>query len=68
MKVKRVGYVAVRTPDVEATTSFFSDVLESGGRSRRAAEAFDNPDHRDFGWFFVRMPDGRVCAIEQVPD
>lgn len=132
MRVKRIGYVGVRTPEVEATTSFFRDVLGLEGAGdydgmtftrlpthRRdlvevyppdwadtrmipsgvdsmigfvvddleaalaavhaagleqigdvvwAAEAFDNPDFRDFGWFFVRAPDGRVYAIEQVPD
>ena len=33
-----------------------------------AAEAFDEPGLGDFAWFFVRAPDGRVYAIEQVPD
>ena len=33
-----------------------------------AAEAFGDPTLGEFGWFFVRAPDGRVFAIEQVPD
>jgi hypothetical protein len=33
-----------------------------------AAEAFGDPRHEGFGWFFVRAPDGRVYVIEQVPD
>jgi len=33
-----------------------------------AAEAFGEPGLGDFAWFFVRAPDGRVYAIEQVPD
>lgn len=33
-----------------------------------AAQAFDDPGFDDFAWFWVRAPDGRVYAIEQVPD
>lgn len=33
-----------------------------------AAEAFDTPDFGEFAWFWVRAPDGRVYAIQQVPD
>jgi hypothetical protein len=33
-----------------------------------AAEAFGDPTLGEFAWFFVRAPDGRVFAIEQVPD
>ena len=33
-----------------------------------AAEAFENPDYGEFAWFWVRAPDGRIYAIEQVPD
>lgn len=132
MKVRRVGYVGVRTDDVAGMTSFFRDVigLEAAGEGetvtfqrlpthRRdlvevyaqehrdarlipddadvviafvgedlreamaevqaaglelvgepvwAAEAFGDPSLGEFAWFFVRAPDGRVFAIEQVPD
>jgi len=33
-----------------------------------AAEAFDDPAYGEFAWFWVRAPDGRVYAIQQVPD
>jgi catechol 2,3-dioxygenase-like lactoylglutathione lyase family enzyme len=132
MQVKRVGYVGLRTQDVEGMTRFFRDVLglEPAGEDetvtfqrlpthRRdlvevyaqehreirmipddadfviafvvddireamaelqaaglelvnepvwAAEAFDEPGLADFAWFWVRAPDGRVYAIEQIPD
>ncbi|HKI24196.1 MAG TPA: hypothetical protein VKA24_12345 [Gaiellaceae bacterium] len=32
-----------------------------------AAEAFGDPT-LECAWFFVRAPDGRVFAIEQIPD
>ena len=132
MRVRRIGYVGMRTDDVDAMTSFFRDVigLEAAGegdtvtfqrlpthrrdllevyaRGHRdarlipddadiviafvvddieeamaevqaagleivgepvwAAEAFGDPTLGEFAWFFVRAPDGRVFAIEQVPD
>ena len=132
MRVKRIGYVGLRTDDVDSMTSFFRDVigLEAAGEGetvtfqrlpthRRdllevyaqehrdarlipddtdvviafvvddmreamaevqaagldlvgdpvwAAEAFGDPSLGEFAWFFVRAPDGRVFAIEQVPD
>ena len=132
MKVLRIGYLGVRTPEVERTTAFFRDVLglEPAGEretvtftrlpthrrdlvevfapdhdDRRmipdgvdfmiafvvddlkqahtemkaaglelvgdlvwAAQEYDNPDYGEFGWFFVRGPDGHVYAIEQVSD
>jgi catechol 2,3-dioxygenase-like lactoylglutathione lyase family enzyme len=132
MQVKRIGYVGMRTHDVDAMTSFFREVigLEPAGEGetvtfqrlpthRRdlvevyaqehrdvrlipddadiviafvvddireamaevqaagleivdepvwAAEAFGDPTLGEFAWFFVRAPDGRVFAIEQVPD
>jgi catechol 2,3-dioxygenase-like lactoylglutathione lyase family enzyme len=132
VRVKRIGYVGVRTDDVAGMTSFFRDLLglEAVGedetvtfqrlpthvfdlvevyaqqhRDERmipdgvdfmvsfvvddvraalvqvqaagleivggpvwAAEAFGNPDYEDVAWFFVRAPDGRVYAIQQVPD
>ena len=132
MRVKRIGYVGLRTDDVDAMTSFFRDViaLEAAGEGetvtfqrlpshRRdllelyaqehrdatlipddadvviafvvddireamaevqaaglelvgepvwAAEAFGDPRLGEFARFFVRAPDGRVFAIEQVPD
>jgi catechol 2,3-dioxygenase-like lactoylglutathione lyase family enzyme len=132
MRVRRIGYVGMRTDDVQAMTSFFRDVigLEAAGEGetvtfqrlpthRRdllevyaqehrdarlipddadvviafvvddireamtqvqaagveivgepvwAAEALDDPTLAEFAWFFVRAPDGRIFAIEQVPD
>jgi catechol 2,3-dioxygenase-like lactoylglutathione lyase family enzyme len=132
MRVRRIGYVGLRTDDVDAMTSFFRDVigLEAAGegetvtfqrlpshrrdllevyaREHRdarlipddadlviafvvddireamaevqtaglelvgepvwAAEAFGDPTLGELAWFFVRAPDGRVFAIEQVPD
>jgi catechol 2,3-dioxygenase-like lactoylglutathione lyase family enzyme len=132
VKVKRIGYVGVRTPAVDEMTAFVRDVLgleaagdhegmtftrlpthrrdlvevyppdwpdtrmipsgvdfmiafvvddldqalaevraaglEVIGELVRAAEAFDEPSYGSFGWFFVRAPDGRVFAIEGVPD
>jgi catechol 2,3-dioxygenase-like lactoylglutathione lyase family enzyme len=132
MQVKRIGYVGLRTNDVDGMTSFFRDVigLEPAGEGetvtfqrlpthRRdlvevyaqehwdarlipddadlviafvvddirsamdevqaagleiigepvwAAEAFGDPAFGEFAWFFVLAPDGRVFAIEQVPD
>jgi hypothetical protein len=35
---------------------------------RIEAEAFGGPTLGEFAWFFLRAPDGRVFAIEQVPD
>jgi catechol 2,3-dioxygenase-like lactoylglutathione lyase family enzyme len=132
MQVRRVGYVGMRTDDVDGMTSFFRDViglepagegetvtfqrlpthrrdfLEVYAREHRderripdeadvviafvvddirdamaevlaaglelvgepvwAAEAFGDPTFGEFAWFFFRAPDGRVFAIEQVPD
>jgi hypothetical protein len=33
-----------------------------------AAEAFDDPAYEGFAWYRVRGPDGRIHAIQQVPD
>ena len=33
-----------------------------------AAETFDEPAFGDFAWFWVRAPDGRVYAIQQISD
>ncbi len=132
MRVKRIGYVGVRTNDVDGMTSFFRDVLGLDAVSddemvtfqrlpthRRdlvevytqeyrevrlipdeadfviafvvddiheamadvqaaglelvnepvwAAEAFDEPAYGQFAWFWVRAPDGRIYAIQQIPD
>jgi catechol 2,3-dioxygenase-like lactoylglutathione lyase family enzyme len=132
MRVRRVGYVGMRTDDVDGMTRFLRDVLglEPVGESEQgtfqrlpthrldfvevysrevrdsrlipdevdfmlafvvddvrealaeveaaglevvggpvwAAEAFHDPTLDGFAWFFVRAPDGRVYAIEQVPD
>jgi hypothetical protein len=60
-----VGFVV---DDLErARTEVEAAGLELVGDLIWAAEAFENPDHEGFGWFFVRAPDGRVYAIEQVP-
>lgn len=132
MRVKRIGYVGVRTNDVDGVTSFFRDVLGLDAVSddemvtfqrlpthRRdlvevyaqefrdirlipddadfviafvvddireamaevraaglelvnepvwAAEAFGEPAYGEFAWFWVRAPDGRIYAIQQIPD
>ena len=132
MRVKRIGYVGLRTHDVDGMTRFFRDVLglEAAGEDEtvtfqrlpthrrdlvevyaqehrdvrmipddadfviafvvddlrealaevqaagleivnepvRAAEAFDDPAFGEFAWFWVRAPDGRIFAIQQVPD
>jgi catechol 2,3-dioxygenase-like lactoylglutathione lyase family enzyme len=132
VRVKRIGYVGMRTSDVDGTTRFFREVLglEPAGEGEtvtfqrlpthrrdlvevyaqehrdvrmipddadfviafvvddieealaevqaagleivhepvRAAEAFDDPSLGEFAWFWVRAPDGRIYAIEQVPD
>ena len=33
-----------------------------------AAEAFDDPGLGELAWFWVRAPDGRIYAIQQIPD
>jgi catechol 2,3-dioxygenase-like lactoylglutathione lyase family enzyme len=132
VRVKRIGYVGLRTHDVDGMTRFFRDVLglEAAGEDEtvtfqrlpthrrdlvevyaqehrdvrmipddadfviafvvddlrealaevqaagleivnepvRAAEAFDDPAFGEFAWFWVRAPDGRILAIQQVPD
>jgi catechol 2,3-dioxygenase-like lactoylglutathione lyase family enzyme len=132
VRVKRIGYVGLRTHDVDGMTRFFRDVLglEAAGEDEtvtfqrlpthrrdlvevyaqehrdvrmipddadfviafvvddlrealaevqaagleivnepvRAAEAFDDPAFGEFAWFWVRAPDGRIFAIQQVPD
>ena len=52
----------------EAMTEMRAAGLEIVGEPVWAAEAFGDPELGDFAWFFVRAPDGRVFAIEQVPD
>jgi catechol 2,3-dioxygenase-like lactoylglutathione lyase family enzyme len=42
--------------------------LELVGEPVWAAEAFGDATLGEFAWFFVRAPDGRVFAIEQIPD
>ena len=132
MRVRRIGYVGMRTSNVDGMTHFLRDVLglEAAGEDnsvtfqrlpthRRdlvevyspehrdirmipddadfviafvvddiqeamaemqeaglelvnepvwAAEAFGEPAFGEFAWFWVRAPDGRIYAIEQVPD
>ena len=83
MRVKRVGYVGLRTTKLEPTHSF--DLLEVYGPGHSDEQMI--PDDVDFmvafrrrgsrgdarrraradGLEMVRAPDGRVCAIEQVP-
>ena len=42
--------------------------LEMVGEPVWAAEAFGDPDLGDVAWFWVRAPDGRIYAIQQIPD
>ena len=32
-----------------------------------ASEAFGDPELGEFAWFWVRAPDGRIYAIQQIP-
>jgi catechol 2,3-dioxygenase-like lactoylglutathione lyase family enzyme len=52
----------------EAMTEVQAAGVEIVGEPIWAAEAFDDPTLAEFEWFFVRAPDGRIFAIEQVPD
>jgi catechol 2,3-dioxygenase-like lactoylglutathione lyase family enzyme len=52
VKVRRVGFVGTRTANVEATVSFFRDVL--GLEVRR-----DDPD-----WSILQLPTGRFDFVE----
>jgi hypothetical protein len=52
----------------EAMSEVQAAGLELVGDPVWAAEAFGDPTLGEFAWFFVRAPDGRVFAIEQVPD
>jgi catechol 2,3-dioxygenase-like lactoylglutathione lyase family enzyme len=52
----------------EATAEVQEAGLELVNEPVWAAEAFDEPAFGEFAWFWVRAPDGRVYAIEQVPD
>jgi catechol 2,3-dioxygenase-like lactoylglutathione lyase family enzyme len=52
----------------EAMTEVQAAGVEIVGEPIWAAEAFDDPTLGEFAWFFVRAPDGRIFAIEQVPD
>jgi catechol 2,3-dioxygenase-like lactoylglutathione lyase family enzyme len=64
---------------VDSTIGFVVDDLEQALAEVRAAglelvgdvvwaaQAFESPAYEGFGWFFVRAPDGRAYAIEQVP-
>jgi catechol 2,3-dioxygenase-like lactoylglutathione lyase family enzyme len=42
--------------------------LEMVGEPVWAAEAFGDADLGDVAWFWVRAPDGRIYAIQQIPD
>ena len=42
--------------------------LEIVSEPVRAAEAFADPGLGELAWFWVRAPDGRVYAIQQIPD
>lgn len=42
--------------------------LELVNEPVRAADAFGDPAYGDFSWFWVRAPDGRIYAIQQIPD
>jgi catechol 2,3-dioxygenase-like lactoylglutathione lyase family enzyme len=52
----------------EAMTEVQAAGVEIVGEPIWAAVAFDDPTLGEFAWFFVRAPDGRIFAIEQVPD
>ena len=52
----------------EAMTEVQAAGVEIVGEPIWAAEAFDDTTLGEFAWFFVRAPDGRIFAIEQVPD
>jgi len=52
----------------EAMTEVQAAGVEIVGEPVWAAEAFGDTTLGEFAWFFVRAPDGRVFAIEQVPD
>ena len=52
----------------QALTEVKAAGLELVGDVVWAAQAFGNPAFGEFGWFFVRAPDGRVYAIEQTPE
>ena len=61
--------VALVVDDIrEAMAEVQAAGLELFGEPVWAAEAFDDPALGEFAWLFVRAPDGRVFAIEQVPD
>lgn len=76
MHVRRIGYVGLRTDDVDAMTSFFRDVigLEAAGEGetvtfqrlpthRRDLVGVYAQEHRD-----VRLPDGADVVIAFVVD
>ena len=42
--------------------------LEMVGEPVWAAEAFGDPGLGEVAWFWVRAPDGRIYAIQQLPD
>ncbi len=75
-----VPYRAIGTDDAEFVISLAVDDireamsemqaagLELVGDPVWAAEAFGDATLGEFAWFFDRAPDGRVFAIEQVPD
>jgi len=52
----------------EALAEIQAAGLEIVNEPVRAAEAFDDPAFGEFAWFWVRAPDGRIFAIQQVPD
>ena len=52
----------------EAIAEMQAAGLELVNEPVRVAEAFDDPAFGEFAWFWVLAPDGRVYAIEQVPD
>ena len=52
----------------EALAEIQAAGLEIVNEPVRAAEAFDAPAFGEFAWFWVRAPDGRIFAIQQVPD
>ena len=64
MRVKRLGFVGVRTdraPDQVARADRVAETVW-------ADVAFDNPAYAGVGWFFARGPDGNVYVFQQVAD
>ncbi len=64
--------------DADSVIGFVVDDLEGAYEESRAAgvettdivwaaDAFENPDLKGYGWFFLRAPDGNTYVMQQVP-